>query len=391
MKQIKIIVVSVLVFLPLTTFAIDDDNCLCSCVCRESDQTGETNINLENIDYSEDIIISEIFPNPEGDDAEAEFVELYNTGEEKINLLHWKVGDSAKKYKINPDDYGTTIIEPEDYFIIYREFSGIALNNSGEETVYLYQPNDFMLDAVVYSDSEEDKSISLLDDDNWYWTEATPMNKNIKTDKEEEQEEDEPGEKEEETNYSDKIIISEIFPNPEGSDSETEFVELYNVGDTEIDLTDWYISDATTKKYKLKQIINPGEYLAVMRADSGVALNNTDDQAELYFPNGELVEKIEYTKASESQSYSLIDVEWSWTEEVTPGLANVLFITGDEEVSEEEQEAQQIISKTSFSLPPTDKTKQIMYGLGSAVLAALVSLGVVGTKLYKKKLNKRSN
>lgn len=52
----------------------------------------------------------------------------------------------------------------------------------------------------------------------------------------------------------DSIVLNEILPNPEGSDSASgldgEWVELYNNGDASVDVTNWYIKDASTSGNK---------------------------------------------------------------------------------------------------------------------------------------------
>ena len=40
-----------------------------------------------------------------------------------------------------------------------------------------------------------------------------------------------------------QIIISEVMFNLEGGDSPNEFVELYNTGITQVDISNWIIAD----------------------------------------------------------------------------------------------------------------------------------------------------
>jgi len=121
------------------------------------------------------------------------------------------------------------------------------------------------------------------------------------------------------------IIISELLPNPSGSDSEGEFIELHNITDDMIDLFGWQLGDSSSSIYCFEEkSIEPNEYLAVFREDSGVALNNSGgDMAILYHPDGEMVNEVEYTdSADEGKSYSLLDSgEWAWTKP-SPGASN---------------------------------------------------------------------
>jgi hypothetical protein len=92
------------------------------------------------------VYITEIFPNPTGGDEEKEFVEIFNSGTSPINILNWSIGDAAKKYRI-----GDVGIAAQSYYVFYRPVTGISLNNSGEETVTLFDFSGEIIDSVVYS------------------------------------------------------------------------------------------------------------------------------------------------------------------------------------------------------------------------------------------------
>lgn len=102
------------------------------------------------------IIISEIFPNP---DTGEEWIELYNFGEEEINLQNWKIKDISSTLKSFYDN----TIEPSSYLIIEGNDLPISLNNSGD-TVSLYDSNTSLIDKVNYSETEKDLSWALFED-----------------------------------------------------------------------------------------------------------------------------------------------------------------------------------------------------------------------------------
>jgi len=130
------------------------------------------------------------------------------------------------------------------------------------------------------------------------------------------------------------IIISEIFPNPKGSDREKEFIELYNAGNRYFDLSGWELGDDTAKRFKFKKgtIIGAKKYLAIYRKESGIALNNGGDSAKLYRPSSfEPLSAVSYEKAAEGLSYGLVDsafgvsrAKYEWSEEATPGEKNII-------------------------------------------------------------------
>lgn len=79
---------------------------------------------------SAQVVINEVFPNPEGDEAGAEWVELYNLSNEPISLegciLYLHESDNNQKVKFSDDDY------IEKFKVVSWDESW--LNNSGDET-----------------------------------------------------------------------------------------------------------------------------------------------------------------------------------------------------------------------------------------------------------------
>ena len=137
------------------------------CIAPEENRV---NVEVEEV-YSDKIIINEIFPNPKGSDNLEEWVELKNIGDEEVDINGWKVSDAtAKIYTIKTDDFLTTIIPVGGYFLIKREVSNIALNNSSGDLVELFWPNEELADQVEYSGKAEEEMSWALSDENWQWT-----------------------------------------------------------------------------------------------------------------------------------------------------------------------------------------------------------------------------
>ncbi len=131
--------------------------------------------------------------------------------------------------------------------------------------------------------------------------------------------------------YSDKIIITEIFPNPQGSD-DGEFIELLNTGDKSVDLDGWKVGDTSSRLFTISSkdfsstLITAQGYFVIEKKISGISLNNTGDAAKLYQPDGTLVVSIEYGDCQEGKSYSYVDGKWGWSDDITPGYPNTLTI-----------------------------------------------------------------
>ncbi len=93
-----------------------------------------------------------------------------------------------------------------------------------------------------------------------------------------------------------QVYINEILPNPTGTDTGTERVEIYNAGPAAVDLTGWAIDDAVTigatgtraripedldATCSTSAIIGPGEFRVVFMTGGTAVLNNTGDDVYL--------------------------------------------------------------------------------------------------------------
>jgi len=179
---------------------------------------------------------------------------------------------------------------------------------------------------------------------------------------------------EEKVIYSDKIIISEFLPNPVGSD-DTEFIELKNIGDADIDLNGWKLGDDSSRIFTIKSddftstTIKAGNFFVIYKEISKISLNNTNDSANLYQPDDNLLDKVEYTDCQENQSYNLIDGEWIWSDAITPGKENAFEIKNELPVAEMEflestKVGKEIVFDASGSSDPDDDKLEYFWDFG---------------------------
>lgn len=105
------------------------------------------------------LYINEWFPNPVGNDAAGEFVELYNSGAVTASLNGYALGDGAKKtFKL--DGYS---IPPVGYLVLKHAQDKLTLKNTDGE-VLLYGPGGQMVDAASFAGAApEGKSFSRVD------------------------------------------------------------------------------------------------------------------------------------------------------------------------------------------------------------------------------------
>ncbi len=118
--------------------------------------------------------ISEMLPDPFGDDAKSEFIEIYNYGLQNINLENWAVADQKKHYQFS----STQTVLSLGYFVLYLEGTGISLNNSGDE-IELFDPQEKLIQKLNYGKAPESQSYAWLQDETYQWTTSpTPGQEN---------------------------------------------------------------------------------------------------------------------------------------------------------------------------------------------------------------------
>jgi len=131
--------------------------------------------------------------------------------------------------------------------------------------------------------------------------------------------------------YNKSIIISEFMPNPEGTDTENEWIELYNQSDQIANLTNWQIDDQEDGSspfiFPSNSLIGPKQFLVLRRPITKIALNNDNDQVRLLYPDGSLATEVNYL-AEKKQGFSVAfdGYDYFWTKIITPGSANIISL-----------------------------------------------------------------
>ncbi|MFA5070345.1 MAG: lamin tail domain-containing protein [Patescibacteria group bacterium] len=124
-------------------------------------------------DFSDKILFSEIFPNPDGEDAAGEFIEFVNTDSRPVNLRGWKILIGDKPYLFEAD----TVIQKGGFLVVKHDQTKIYLKNSGQ-TLYLSDPNKKIVNGVTYGLAKENLSFSRKPgQESWGWTAAVTEGK----------------------------------------------------------------------------------------------------------------------------------------------------------------------------------------------------------------------
>lgn len=117
------------------------------------------------------IVMNEIFS--KGTDLDPDWVELYNTSAEEVNISGYKIYDSGgfsgSKPKMTIPE-GTTIAA-NSYFVIVvdtEDEAGFGLSGSGED-VWLEDANDNVIDFAAFPALEETQSFGRFEDGAYSW------------------------------------------------------------------------------------------------------------------------------------------------------------------------------------------------------------------------------
>ncbi|MFA5359595.1 MAG: lamin tail domain-containing protein [Patescibacteria group bacterium] len=289
-----------------------------------------------------DVLINELVSDPTDDDVE--WIELYNKTYREIDLTGWWFEDGSKAKTTLSGNLGAS--GASRYKVIEKPAGN--LNNSGD-IIILYDASGKIIDQVAYGNWDdgniENNAPAAADpgsiarkfdgcdtynnlNDFAITLKPTKGASNIIQAEDEISSEAKAG-----FDFSSDILISEILPNPTGDDTKLEFIEIYNAGKREVNLTGWSLSNEDNKKINLEKIatstiIKAGEYLAFFRPKTKIVLHNDQEQVKLFQP---LVDKpfitVDYKNVKEGWSYNIVDYkikgEWVWSETITPGAINI--------------------------------------------------------------------
>lgn len=338
-----------------------------------------------------DLVISEIMYDLEGSDSGGEWIEVYNGGAETIEILTgtgastWRFFDGSN-HVLNLAN-GTSTVAASEYFIIASDAQNflashpgftatvfdtvMSLNNSSSTMALSFDGGQTQGITASYDaawgasgDGKTLEKINLSQDSsqsNWQVSSivgGTPgAAKSTASDLPPDDSGDETGDDENESGDEDdsadnddqentenqssnssshgssqannwsQIKISEILPNPVGSD-DGEWIEIYNQGSNTVDLSDFKLQDNSAGQYIIGQglLLAGNSYLVLYKNQTKISLNNTGgDSVKIYSPDNNILGNIIYeASAPEGKSFALINGSFAWSPSPTPGQANIL-------------------------------------------------------------------
>ena len=125
--------------------------------------------------------------------------------------------------------------------------------------------------------------------------------------------------------------VNELLPNPiePQTDSEDEFIELYNSNDAIFDLTGFKLQTGTTSlhtyNFPAGTSLAPKSFTTFHSVDTNLSLSNSGSEARLLDPAGNVISQADaYLKAPDGQSWALANGKWYWTTTPTASEANII-------------------------------------------------------------------
>jgi hypothetical protein len=312
--------------------------------------------------YPTGISLNEFMPNPAADwnddgilgDENDEYIELFNANPFDVDLSGWKLDDVAgggsAPYTLPPG----TVLRAQRYLVLFSAETGIALNNSGGDSVRLLTPDGVEVESYVYTSAPADGAYSKTVDGGDIWTQGYPPSPGASNQPPVWTATPTPTVTRTATatpttatptatvtpgGYPDGVSLNEFMPNPAADwnddgilgDENDEYIELYNANDFAVDLSAWKLDDVAgggSSPYTLPAgtTIAAHSFLVFWSRDTNLALNNSGgDSVRLLALDGAEVESHSYTAAPADGAYSkTVDGGDTWTQGYppSPGATN---------------------------------------------------------------------
>lgn len=147
---------------------------------------GSANRDLACRSTGGDVVINEFLPDVSGDEGTTEFVELYNHGDEAVDVSTWQVGKTTSRgvnglnATVLASMPGGTVIGPGAFLVVgglFVEAADVVVEDfdlgsgAGGDVVWLDACDGGRVDSVLYGGDNDD---GLLDDDNFVPDEGAP-------------------------------------------------------------------------------------------------------------------------------------------------------------------------------------------------------------------------
>ena len=228
--------------------------------------------------YPDAELIRAFMPNPTGKDAVGEWIELFNSTGETLNLSGWFLDDGAgasKPFPIPNDTY----LEPGASMIL--KGIGLSLKNS-QDVVRLLDPNHDVKQTVAYSGAKENTAYQSAGSVASESAPVVPKTPPL---------------------YSTgSVKIESALPNPEHADEGHELLTLLNTLAAPVDLKGWSLLDGKGDTHVFEPfVLSAGQSHTFEQSAFQLHLKNENGQLALLDPTGFEVDRLEWANAQSGQ------------------------------------------------------------------------------------------
>ena len=285
--------------------------------------------------YINEIMPSNTYTYLDDDNEYSDYIEIYNGYNKSINLSGFMLSDS--EYRTDKWSFPDIEIESKEYLVIFASgknkcdldkkicHTNFKLSSDGEVVTFTDDANN-ILSKVSYSKLSNDVSFGYYNKKYYTFNKPTPGSVNDK-------------EVLEEVSIKDKkISFNEYMTDNKrnhyiANGAYYDWVELYNCGDSDINLDGLYLSDDTKElnKFKLPNVtIKANDYLVIYLTD-GVNVDNyicanfklSDRDKLVISNNNDIIDKIDIIKLPNDVSYGKKEDKWLYFTTPTPrGINN---------------------------------------------------------------------
>lgn len=239
--------------------------------------------------------------------SDPEWIQITNMTSEVVNLVGWSLKDKA-----NNSTSINICLSPNSSQIITN--NSTWLNNTGGDTIYLYDSNQNLIDELSYT-TGVDKSPPTSTN-----TCVVPTNTPIPTSTPTPTQTPSPTPTPDPsvTNPTSGVYLTEYMPY-----ADPEWIEIYNSNDYPVKLVSWKIADNNGNSKSFDLSINSKNY-GIYELSSLIFNNNDDEKVILLNQDGQTISESSYSKGllTIEKSWSYISGSWCQTN-ITKGYENV--------------------------------------------------------------------
>jgi hypothetical protein len=120
------------------------------------------------------------------------------------------------------------------------------------------------------------------------------------------------------------LVLNEILPDPVGTDTAGEFIEIANLDTGDADLSGWQIANQSGKVFNLpSEALPAGAVRQFIYAETKITLVNSGGSIRLVSPAGDTISSATYGTAPTGKSWARsASGTWDWNNIPTQGMAN---------------------------------------------------------------------